>query len=153
MPPLWGIAGGLIRLFSKTASYIVEGGMEKQDARASLIEYVEAELAKEPSRIDGDFIDRQISELCALAPLARRTVRGLWAACGAFLLLFSVNYLAAMVTGSCLPSRAGVKFCCGTRYCACDTARGEKKTSSAQNENKKMQLFHSFPSQYIGLIK
>jgi hypothetical protein len=53
----------------------------------------------------------------------RRALRGAWAACGVFLFLFSVNYLAALVTGSCLPSKAGVKFCCGTKYCLCDPAK------------------------------
>ncbi|MDR2095586.1 MAG: hypothetical protein LBP76_08720 [Treponema sp.] len=55
----------------------------------------------------------------------RRALRGTLAACGVFLLLFSVNYLSALVTGSCLPAKAGVKFCCGTKYCVCEVAKGE----------------------------
>ncbi|MDR2740466.1 MAG: hypothetical protein LBB68_11645 [Treponema sp.] len=55
----------------------------------------------------------------------RRVLRGVWAACGVFLVLFSANYLSALVTGSCLPSKAGIKFCCGTRYCLCKPAQGE----------------------------
>jgi hypothetical protein len=29
------------------------------------------------------------------------------------------------VSGSCLPSKVGIKICCGTKYCPCGTARGE----------------------------
>jgi hypothetical protein len=57
----------------------------------------------------------------------RRALRGLGAACCTFLLLFSVNYAAALVTGSCLPSKVGIKICCGTKYCLCDTVKGEKE--------------------------
>jgi hypothetical protein len=52
----------------------------------------------------------------------RRILRGALAACGAFIFLFSANYVTTMLTGSCLPSRAGIEFCCGTRYCICEAA-------------------------------
>jgi hypothetical protein len=55
----------------------------------------------------------------------RRALRWAWAACGVFLFLFSANYVTALVSGACLPSRAGIKLCCGTKYCPCDTAKGE----------------------------
>jgi hypothetical protein len=57
--------------------------------------------------------------------LKRRFTRWTWAACGAFLLLFSANYAAALLTGSCLPSKIGIKICCGTAYCVCDADNRE----------------------------
>jgi hypothetical protein len=51
--------------------------------------------------------------------LKRRFSRWTWAACGAFLLFFSANYVTALLTGSCLPSKIGIKICCGTAYCVC----------------------------------
>jgi hypothetical protein len=60
----------------------------------------------------------------------RRLLRGTLAACGVFLVLFSLNYLSALATGSCIPSKAGLKFCCGTRYCACDIAQAEEENPS-----------------------
>jgi hypothetical protein len=60
----------------------------------------------------------------------RRAVRGAWAVCCAGLVLFSVNYVTALVTGSCLPSRAGIKICCGTKFCRCDLAQAEEENSS-----------------------
>jgi hypothetical protein len=161
----------------------MEGGMEKQEPRASLIECIEGELEKDPARIDGDFIDRKIDELYALDGLSppklngealaaaartirsraawrrrnalarrerkrrfiRRALRGLWAACGVFLFLFSVNYLSALVTGSCLPSKVGVKFCCGTKYCICETANGEGKSPGDHIGLKKSATFSVFP--------
>jgi hypothetical protein len=59
-----------------------------------------------------------------------RALRGVWAACCAFLFLFSVNYAAALVTGSCLPSKVGIKICCGTKYCLCQTVTGEEENPS-----------------------
>jgi hypothetical protein len=56
----------------------------------------------------------------------RRAVRGVMAACGAFLFFFSVNYLSALITGSCLPSKAGITICRGTQFCRCDIAKTEK---------------------------
>jgi hypothetical protein len=38
----------------------------------------------------------------------RRVLRGAWAVCCAILILFSVNYAAALTTGSCLPSTVGL---------------------------------------------
>jgi hypothetical protein len=55
----------------------------------------------------------------------RRAVRGTVAACCAFLLFVSVNYVTTLVTGSCLPSKAGIKICCGTQFCRCDPAEME----------------------------
>jgi hypothetical protein len=51
----------------------------------------------------------------------RRAVRWTVAACFMFLLLFSANYVSALITGACLPSKVGIKICCGTKYCLCDT--------------------------------
>ncbi|MDR2184547.1 MAG: hypothetical protein LBO80_02600, partial [Treponema sp.] len=62
--------------------------------------------------------------------LTRRALRGVWAACCAFLLLFSVNYVTTQVTGSCLPSKAGIKICCGTTFCPCGGVKGEKENPS-----------------------
>jgi hypothetical protein len=59
----------------------------------------------------------------------RRVVCGVCAACCAFLVLFSANYATTLLTGSCLPSKVGIKVCCGTKYCICDTA-GEKENPS-----------------------
>jgi hypothetical protein len=53
--------------------------------------------------------------------LKRRLIRGAMAACFAFLFLFSANYVSTLVTGSCLPSKAGITICCGTKFCFCDT--------------------------------
>jgi hypothetical protein len=93
-----------------------------------------------PPRLDGAALDAAARSIRARAAwrrrnalvrgerkrrLVRRALRGLWAACGVFLLFFSVNYLSALLTGSCLPSKAGIKFCCGTRYCVCEIAKGE----------------------------
>ena len=137
--------------------------MEKQRIRASLVREIEAELKKDPDRIDGDLIDSRLDELYALDGLAvpkldgkaldaaarttrtraawrqgnklaararkrrfaRRAVRGVWAACFAALFLFSANYVTTLVTGSCLPSKVGIEFCCGTRYCLCDATETE----------------------------
>ena len=52
----------------------------------------------------------------------RRMMRGAAAACGAFLLFFSANYLSTLITGSCIPSRVGIKICCGTQFCVCEIA-------------------------------
>jgi hypothetical protein len=61
----------------------------------------------------------------------RRTLRGIWAACGAFLFLFSANYVTTLVSGSCLPSKAGIRICCGTEFCRCDIAEAEKESPGA----------------------
>ncbi|MDR2142931.1 MAG: hypothetical protein LBP29_01005 [Treponema sp.] len=57
--------------------------------------------------------------------LARRIVRGAVAACCAFLFFFSANYVSTLVTGVCLPSKVGIKICCGTKFCRCDIAGAE----------------------------
>jgi hypothetical protein len=63
----------------------------------------------------------------------RRVLRGALAACCVLLFLFSANYVTIMLTGSCLFSRAGVKFCCGTSYCVCDIAKaGEESLSHTE---------------------
>ena len=62
--------------------------------------------------------------------LTRRTVRGVCAACCAFLVLFSANYATTLLTGSCLPSKVGIKICCGTRFCLCGTAGAEEENLS-----------------------
>ncbi|MDR2134515.1 MAG: hypothetical protein LBP27_05350 [Treponema sp.] len=58
----------------------------------------------------------------------RRFARGVCAACCVFLFLFSANRAITLATGSCLPSRVGIKICCGTKYCLCDAAKeGENR--------------------------
>jgi hypothetical protein len=61
---------------------------------------------------------------------AQRAVRGTAAACFAVLFLFTANYISALVTGSCLPSKAGIKICCGTKICLCDIAGTEETSHS-----------------------
>jgi hypothetical protein len=56
----------------------------------------------------------------------RRAVRGIVAACCAAFLTFSANYVTTRITGSCLPSKAGIKICCGTKICLCDIDEAEK---------------------------
>jgi hypothetical protein len=58
--------------------------------------------------------------------LTRRAVRGVWAACCVFLFLLSANYVSTLITGSCLPSKVGIKICCGTTYCLCGPAKAEE---------------------------
>jgi hypothetical protein len=53
----------------------------------------------------------------------RMAARGAMAACCAFLVFFSFNYISTLVTGSCLPSKVGIKICCGTQFCRCDPAK------------------------------
>jgi hypothetical protein len=60
----------------------------------------------------------------------RRAVRGAWAACFAALFLVSANQVTTLVTGSCLPSKVGIKICCGTKFCLCETAQGEEEAPS-----------------------
>jgi hypothetical protein len=57
---------------------------------------------------------------------ARRVFRGAVAACCLAVFGFSANYLTALVTGSCIPSKAGIKICCGTKFCFCDVAQVEE---------------------------
>jgi hypothetical protein len=63
----------------------------------------------------------------------RRAFRGAVAACCLAFFSFSVNYLSALVTGSCLPSKVGVKICCGTKFCACEIVEAKKETASGGN--------------------
>jgi hypothetical protein len=58
----------------------------------------------------------------------RRAIRGVCAACCASLLLLSANQITAIVTGSCIPSKIGIRFCCGTKICLCEIAEGEAET-------------------------
>jgi hypothetical protein len=60
----------------------------------------------------------------------RRVVRGAVAACCAFLFFFSANYVTTLVTGSCLPSKVGIKICCGTRFCHCEISKAEEENPS-----------------------
>jgi hypothetical protein len=55
-------------------------------------------------------------------------VRGVCAACCAFLFFFSANYVTTLVTGSCIPSKMGIKICCGTKICVCETVEAEEET-------------------------
>ncbi|MDR2447531.1 MAG: hypothetical protein LBD58_09660 [Treponema sp.] len=56
----------------------------------------------------------------------RRAVRAAVTACCLALFTFSANYLTILATGSCLFSKAGVKVCCGTQICLCDTGKIEE---------------------------
>jgi hypothetical protein len=56
----------------------------------------------------------------------RRFTRRAVAACCLTLFTFSANYLSILATGSCLPSKVGIKLCCGTKICLCDSAETEK---------------------------
>ncbi|MDR0663284.1 MAG: hypothetical protein LBF80_04290 [Spirochaetaceae bacterium] len=56
----------------------------------------------------------------------RRAVRGAAAVACAFLFFISANYLTTLATGSCLPSKAGIEICCGTRFCRCETAKADE---------------------------
>jgi hypothetical protein len=55
-----------------------------------------------------------------------KAVRWTLAACSAALISFSVNYITALATGVCFPSRVGIKICCGTQFCLCDTDKMEE---------------------------
>jgi hypothetical protein len=61
---------------------------------------------------------------------ARRAVRGVWAACCLLLFTVTANYATTLATGSCLPSKAGIKICCGTKICLCEIVEGEEKNLS-----------------------
>jgi hypothetical protein len=50
-----------------------------------------------------------------------RVVRWAAAACCFAFITFSVNYITTLITGNCIPSKVGIKICCGTKYCLCDT--------------------------------
>jgi hypothetical protein len=56
----------------------------------------------------------------------RRPFRWAAAVCGAALLVFSVNYATARLSGACLVSRIEPRFCCETKYCPCDLKGREK---------------------------
>ncbi|MDR3131074.1 MAG: hypothetical protein LBU18_05960 [Treponema sp.] len=57
--------------------------------------------------------------------LKRRFICGVYASCCVFLLFFSANYATTLVTGTCIPSKVGIKICCGTKYCLCDITKTE----------------------------
>jgi hypothetical protein len=59
--------------------------------------------------------------------ITRRAVRGVCAACCAFLFFVSANHVTRLVTGSCLPSKVGIKICCGTQFCRCEIAKAEEE--------------------------
>jgi hypothetical protein len=59
--------------------------------------------------------------------ITRRAVRGVCAACCAFLFFVSANHVTTLVTGSCLPSKVGIKLCCGTRFCHCEIVKAEEE--------------------------
>ena len=72
---------------------------------------------------------RRRNELVKRASKRRFTLgaaRWAAAACFLFLFLFSSNYVTILLTGSCLPSKAGIKICCGTKFCLCDTDKTER---------------------------
>jgi hypothetical protein len=71
-----------------------------------------------------------LAERAGKRRLTRRIVRVAVAACCAFLVLFSANYISALVTGVCLPSNVGIKICCGTKFCRCDIAKMEEENPS-----------------------
>jgi hypothetical protein len=60
----------------------------------------------------------------------RRAVRAAWVACCASLILLSANFVTTLATGSCLPSRVGIKLCCGTKFCRCEIAKLETESPS-----------------------
>jgi hypothetical protein len=53
----------------------------------------------------------------------RRAVCGAVAACCLVLFGFSANYVSILATDTCLPSKVGVKICCGTQFCRCDMTK------------------------------
>jgi hypothetical protein len=57
---------------------------------------------------------------------ARGVIRGAMAACCLIFFTFSANYITTLATGSCLPSKVGIKICCGTKFCLCDTDKAEE---------------------------
>jgi hypothetical protein len=59
----------------------------------------------------------------------RRVVRGAMAACFAALFFFSANQVTTLITGSCLPSKVGIKLCCGTQFCHCEITKAEEENS------------------------
>lgn len=48
------------------------------------------------------------------------------AACCGVIVFFSANYVTTLITGACIPSKVGIKICCGTKYCLCDPAKTAK---------------------------
>jgi hypothetical protein len=56
----------------------------------------------------------------------RRIVQGAAAACCVAFITLSANFLTTLATGSCIPSKVGIKACCGTKICLCDTATTEE---------------------------
>jgi hypothetical protein len=59
---------------------------------------------------------------------ARRALRGAWVACCASLALVAANFVTILATDSCLPSKVGIRLCCGTQFCVCETAKGDGET-------------------------
>ena len=68
-----------------------------------------------------------LAEQARKRQFTRRAVRGAVAACCAFLFFVSANHITTLITGSCLPSKVGIKLCCGTRFCRCEIAQAEEE--------------------------
>ena len=62
--------------------------------------------------------------------LTRRALRAACAACCAFLFFLSANHVTTLITGSCLPSKVGIKVCCGTRFCHCEISTTDEENPS-----------------------
>jgi hypothetical protein len=60
----------------------------------------------------------------------RGTVRGAVAACCLTFFTLSANYVTTLITGSCLPSKVGIKVCCGINICLCDIVKTEGTSHS-----------------------
>ncbi|MDR0710076.1 MAG: hypothetical protein LBF77_08425 [Spirochaetaceae bacterium] len=95
----------------------------------------------DPPKLSGEALDAAARTIRARAAWKRRNtlakearkrrftrgvVRGAAAACCLAFFTFSANYITTLVTGSCIPSKVGIKICCGTQFCRCDPAKMEK---------------------------
>ncbi|MDR0557229.1 MAG: hypothetical protein LBG43_05095 [Treponema sp.] len=59
-----------------------------------------------------------------------RVARAACAACCALFFFVSANYVTTLATGSCLPSKVGIKICCGTQFCHCEIATADGENHS-----------------------
>jgi hypothetical protein len=93
---------------------------------------------RSPPKLSDEALDAAARTVCARAAWRRRNTltdrerkrrftRGAWAACFAALFFFSANRVTTLVTGSCLPSKVGIKLCCGTQFCHCEITKAEEK--------------------------
>jgi hypothetical protein len=64
--------------------------------------------------------------------IGSRAVRWAAAVCFSALAFFSVNHITVLVTGACLPSRMGIKICCGTKICFCGDIYEAEKTDYSE---------------------